>query len=119
MYGEPGTPRFKIMIRDHECKYVFLANGGREQLFSMRDDPQELHNRMADRPDLGRLMREMAVAACKVPGAADALDGNDLRTWPYQERKRNRIYQFDRSRGVTGFPAKPEDVLERYRGGRS
>jgi len=64
---------------------------------------------------LGRMMRETAAAACKVPGAADALDGNDLRTWSFQERKRNRIYQFDRSRGVRGFPERPEDVLEAYR----
>jgi choline-sulfatase len=82
----------------------------------MQDDPQELHNRMADRPDLGRMMREMAVVACKVPGATDALDGRELRTFVYRERKRNRIYQFDRSRGVTGFPARPEDALKRYRG---
>jgi choline-sulfatase len=115
MYGEPGTPRFKVMIRDQEWKYVYLANGGREQLFHMLDDPHELDNRMADRPEVGRAMREVAATACNVPGAADALDRSALRVFPYQERERNRIYQFDWSRGVRGFPERPEDVFETYR----
>jgi choline-sulfatase len=112
MYGEPGTPRFKIMIRDQEWKYIYLANGGREQLFDMASDPRELENRMVDRAEVGRAMYDAAVTACELPGAADALDGRALRRFPYKERPRRRIYQFDRSRGVTGFPDRPEDVLK-------
>ena len=41
----------------------------------------------------------------------DALDGDKLRAFPFRERPRTRIYQFDRSRGVLGFLEKPEDVL--------
>ena len=26
MYGDPGTPLFKIMIRQGDWKYIFLAN---------------------------------------------------------------------------------------------
>jgi choline-sulfatase len=115
MYGEPGDPEFKVMVRDTVWKYIYMANGGREQLFHMREDPLELANRADDRPDVARRLRERAVAACGVPGAADALCGDDLHALPYRERARRRIYQFDRSRGVSGFPARPEDVLRAYR----
>ena len=27
-YGEPGTPRFKIMVRHGPWKYIYMANGG-------------------------------------------------------------------------------------------
>ena len=115
MYGEPGTPVFKIMVRDAAWKYIFFANGGGEQLFDMQNDPQELHNVVADYPDVTQKLRARAGAACDVPGAADALDAAGLRTFPYRDRPRNRIYQFDRSRGVAGFPERPEDALNSYR----
>ena len=114
MYGEPGTPVFKIMVRDTAWKYIFFANGGGEQLFDMRHDPQELHNLAADRPDVVQKLRGRATAACDVPGAADALDAGGLYTFPYRERPRTRIYQFDHSRGVTGFPTRPGDVLKEH-----
>jgi hypothetical protein len=49
-----------------------------------------------------------------VPGARDALDGEKLRAFPFRERPRMRIYQFDRSRGVVGFPDRPEDALKGF-----
>ena len=112
MYGEPGGPQFKIMVRDMEWKYVYLANGGREQLFNMRLDPNELQNVKADHPDIIQMMQSHAVTACNTPGAQDALQGETLRTFTFEERPRGRIYQFDRSRGVSGFPQHPREVLE-------
>ena len=47
--------------------------------------------------------------------ASDALAGSELRVYSYEERERRRIYQFDRSRGVTGFPDRPQEVLEEWR----
>jgi hypothetical protein len=44
----------------------------------------------------------------------DALEGDKLRTFSFRERKPMRIYQFDRSRGVLGFPDKPEDALQDF-----
>jgi choline-sulfatase len=111
VYGEPGTPRFKIMVRDQAWKYIYIANGDREQLFDVLDDPQELHNRATHQPGVRRRLRGVAVAACRSPGIAGALEGGDLRAFPYCQLPRRRIYQFDRSRGVTGFPARPQDVL--------
>jgi choline-sulfatase len=115
MYGEPGTPHFKIMVRDDVWKYIFMANGGGAQLFNLRDDPNELDNRAAVRPDIVRILHATAARACDIPGAADALDDGDLRSFPYRVRERRRITQFDRSRGVEGFPEHPSDVIEAWK----
>ena len=58
-------------------------------------------------------LRATAAAACRRPGALDALDGDDLRALPFEPWvwRGERIYQFDRSRGITGFPEHPADVL--------
>lgn len=119
MYGEPGTPRFKVMVRDEAWKYIFIANGGGEQLFDMVSDPLELQDRVSEQEDVARSMRRIAASACGVRGATDALEGGVLREFPYTERERRRIHQFDRSRGVTGFPERPQDVLDAWhRAGR-
>ena len=107
MYEEPGTPHFKVMVRDRQWKYIFMANGGREQLFDMPNDPHELRNCAASRPDVAGRLRDRATKACDVPGARDALDAGGLRAFDYRDRPRQRIYQFDHSRGVTGFPKIP------------
>jgi len=110
-YGEPGTPQFKIMIREKDWKYIFMANGGREQLFNVTEDPDELRQRIDDAPDVAARMRQAAVEAVRRPNADRALDGDGrLRQFPFAARPLARIHQFDHSRGVTGFPEKPQDV---------
>jgi choline-sulfatase len=32
------------MRRRADWKYIFMANGGRELLFNLSDDPSEIHN---------------------------------------------------------------------------
>ncbi len=114
-YGAPGTRWFKVMARDAGWKYIYFANGGREQLFDLRADPQELRNLAGDRPDVRATLRAAALAACRrQPGLADALAGDDFKALPFQAHVAKRIYQFDRSRGVTGFPAHPADVLHAW-----
>ena len=100
-YGLPGTDAFKVMIRDPRWKYVFFANGGHELLFDLQEDPHELHNRAA------------ATAACRRPGAGDALQGNDFAVLPFRKWRwrGERTYQFDRSQGIIGFPPNPGDVV--------
>ncbi len=110
-YGEPGTPLFKIMVRNGPWKYIFLANGGREQLFHLGEDPHELSNAMAAQPDVARKLRATATRACERPDLRDAMDGNGLHAFEFHARELKRIYQFDRSRGITGFPKRPQDVL--------
>jgi choline-sulfatase len=111
MHDRPGAATFKIMVRSGDWKYIFLANGGREQLFSLAEDPHELRNRAASAPEALARLRSAAVDACRHPGAAAALDGGALRAFHFAPRPLRRIYQFDRSRGVLGFPELPQDVL--------
>jgi len=114
-YGEPGTPLFKMMVRHADWKYIFMANGGREQLFNLRNDPDEVKNLARQDPGTARALYDRAVSQCRRPALQAALEGGGLRRFPFQARPRQRIYQFDRSRGVTGFPARPEDVLKTWR----
>jgi len=110
-YETPGSPQFKLMLRSGDWKYIYIANGGREQLFNVKEDPSELIQRIDDCPEVADRLRQAAIAAISAPNVDRALDGGKLRKFPYAERKRGRIYQFDGSRGVTGFPEHPRDVL--------
>ncbi len=114
-YGEPGKSRFKIMVRHGPWKYIYIANGGREQLFNLSEDGHELTNLASSRRDVADKLRRQAIAACRHPGAVDALAGDDLLSFPFAARPMGRVYQFDKSRGVNGFPARPQDGLEAYR----
>lgn len=113
-YGEPGTPQFKMMVREGDWKYIFMANGGREQLFHLREDPNELRNLVAQNAERARALENDAAARCATASLRAALEGNTLRRFPFQPRPLRRIYQFDRSRGVTGFPKHPSDVLKAW-----
>ncbi len=115
-YGEPGTRRCKIMVRTGDWKYIYMTNGGREQLFNVGEDPQELNNMASAHPDLVRKLRARAVKACERTEMRAALSGEDMLMLPFAPAKKIRIYQFDHSRGIRGFPAKPEDVLKNWKG---
>ncbi len=110
-YGRPGTPRFKLMLRASKWKYVFLANGGREQLFDVKSDPGELRELSDESPDVAAELRAAAVEALHAHNGGDALADGDLRAFPFEAREPMRIYQFDESRGVSGFPRRPGDLL--------
>jgi len=111
-YGTPGTPLFKIMVRTGDWKYIYLANGGREQLFNVREDPHELMQRLEEEADTAAQMRHLAVAFLSRPNVNRALENGALKAFPFEARPLTRIYQFDRSRGVTGFPENPAEVLK-------
>ena len=102
------------MVLTEGWKYIFMANGGREQLFNRWNDPAELSNCANSSPAIRNDLYALAVKACQIPGAADALDGDKLRAFPFRQRPATRIYQFDRSRGVVGFPDKPQDALQAF-----
>ncbi|HXQ02640.1 MAG TPA: sulfatase-like hydrolase/transferase [Candidatus Udaeobacter sp.] len=114
MVEPPGSHDFKLMVVTDEWKYIFMANGGREQLFNLRRDPNELSNCVASASKTRNELHGLGVQTCRAPGGADALDGDKLRAFPFRERPRTRIYQFDRSRGVVGFPDRPEDALKGF-----
>jgi arylsulfatase A-like enzyme/SAM-dependent methyltransferase len=110
----PGSEFFKVMVVKDEWKYIFMANGGREQLFNLRADPDELCNRVAEAHDVRAELNALAAARCAVLGAREALEGDRLRSFPYRERPRKRIYQFDKSKGVTSFPENPADAVSNF-----
>ena len=68
-YAEPGTIDFKIMVRNQQWKYIFMANGGRQQLFDMQTDPQEL--RQPGRRRAGRGAHHAPRSRGRLPGAGD------------------------------------------------
>ncbi len=112
-YSDPGTPEFKTMVRHGHWKYIYMANGAREQLFDLAEDPGELRELSARHRSTTRRLRELAVDyLAGSPNSARALDGADLLGFPPTERPLQRIYQFDYSRGVRGFPESPADVLK-------
>ncbi|PYJ37594.1 MAG: choline-sulfatase [Verrucomicrobia bacterium] len=110
----PGSHDFKIMVMTDHWKYIFMANGGREQLFNRREDPNELLNCVSSHSAVRNELYALALKACRVQGATDALDGDKLRGFPFRKRAPKRIYQFDRSHGVVGFPDKPQDALKDF-----
>ncbi len=112
-HGLPGSDQFKVMVRDDRWKYIYFANGGMEQLFDVRNDQHELRNLAGSEPEISRQMRQRAVVACLQPGAQDALDGEDFKRLPFKkwEWQGERIYQFDRSQGIAGFPKHPADAF--------
>ena len=114
MVEVPGSQDFKVMVLTDEWKYIFMANGGREQLFNLRRDPSELSNCVSSSSGIRNDLYALAVKACCVLGAMDALEGDKLRLFPFRKRPLRRIYQFDRSQGVLGFPDKPEDALQSF-----
>ena len=114
MVEPPGSHDFKLMVVTDEWKYIFMANGGREQLFNRVRDPNELSNCVKSASKIRNELHALGVQACRVSGAAEALDGDKLRAFPFRPRPRTRIYQFDRSRGVLGFPDRPEDALKGF-----
>jgi choline-sulfatase len=114
MVEVPGSQDFKIMVLTDEWKYIFMANGEREQLFDRKKDPNELSNLISSSSAIRSPLYALAVKACRIPGATDALDGDKLRAFPFRQRPPIRIYQFDRSRGVVGFPDKPQDALKTF-----
>lgn len=105
VYGTPGTRRFKVMVREKDQKFIHLANGGRSLLFDLDADPNELIDRAPERPEEVERLAEEAVAALGAAGCAAALDADRRRLWsaPFLARPRERIRQFDASRGVSGF----------------
>ena len=111
-FGSPGTNGFKTMVREGDWKYIFIANGGREQLFNLRDDPHELQQRVDQHRDVADRLRGLAVARMREHGLTQVLNdaGDDLRAFEYEQWSRDRIMQFDLSRGVRGFPDDPAEV---------
>ena len=111
-YGKPGSNLFKIMVRGEHWKYVYMANGGREQLFNLSEDADEFHEKLDEQPEVADRLRKAATKAANQPNVNRALDEDGaLLSLPFKSRPPRRIYQFCPSRGVRGFPEHPGDAL--------
>jgi len=103
-YMRPGTPYFKLMLRHENYKYIYIANGGREQLFNLEKDPNELENLAEKERVTADKYKSYADEYCNRKGLLGALDENGkLKSFEYTERELFRIRQFDSSRGVHNF----------------
>jgi len=109
-HGQPGTIRFKAMVRCGKYKFIWMANGNNTLLFDMLKDPNEISPLQEDSNDLKKDFMEMLVNHTVHSGLELAMDDGKLRFMPYEEWTKTRIYQFDRSRGVSGFPSSPSEV---------
>ncbi len=102
MFGAPGTRQFKCMVRRGDWKYIWLANGGRELLLNLRDDPGEARSFATAAPDTLASLRAEAVRTLAASELTrPALTGGGLKALPFEPFPRVRIKQF--ARGVTDF----------------
>ncbi len=102
-YGVPGTRAFKFMVRKGSWKYIYFSNGGREQLFHLEEDPQELNNRADIAKEIRDELKEIGRKKCMQQGLRAALSGDALKVFSYYERPKERICQFDYSAGIYDF----------------
>jgi choline-sulfatase len=90
--AEYGAERhLKLMWRWEEAgrqwKYVWFANGGREQLFDLASDPLEVRNRALSEPAHCAAARRQLVTWCRqtgFPGALDPAGGERLLRYPFE-----------------------------------
>jgi choline-sulfatase len=102
MFGTPGTRQFKCMVREGDWKYIWLANGGRELLFNLRDDSTEARSLATAHPDVASRLRAEAVhVLASRPLTQPAVENGTLKALPFAPFPRTRIKQF--ARGVTDF----------------
>lgn len=83
--GEFGWGRqFKCMLREGAFKYIYFANGGREQLFDLENDPEEKNNIASQRQDQCKKYRDRLYHYYTEKGLPEALGENSLKCYPYQ-----------------------------------
>lgn len=108
VHGHPeSAAAFKCMVLEWPWKYIFMSNGGVELLFQLDTDPDELHDLLSTHHDVAARLRNQAVTMLRDAGEVAVLGPNGLAVQPYRSYPQRRIYQFDRSRGATAFPARP------------
>lgn len=103
IFGRPGELGFKIMIRQGHWKYIYMANGGREQLFNIQNDPYEVYNLAESYINEKSYFRNIAGSHCNRPGLLSALYDSDLRSFDFHARKPMRILQFSFDKQINDF----------------
>ncbi|MFW6157995.1 MAG: sulfatase [Planctomycetota bacterium] len=61
-------PEQKYMVRTHDWKYVYCEEGGTEELYDVRNDPEERRNLAGDHPDEVDRLRSILIDWCEEQG---------------------------------------------------
>lgn len=116
-FGRPGTREFKTMIRRGPWKYMYFANGARELLFNVDEDPWELRDLSIAMAERTAAFRDEARAtmdeAAQRPGCPTLLEGGQLPAYEFKRLDRVRIVQM--APGVKGYPDHPSEVVDQWR----
>jgi len=103
-YGRPESNQFKMMIRKGNWKYIYMKNGGREQLFDLAADPQELYNLAKAKEVITTELRNLLVGKCvSESGLACAAQNGRMAYVKYEPRKYERLHQFDFSKQILDY----------------
>ena len=103
-FGRPGTKDFKFMARKGDYKYIFMANGDREQLFNIKTDPNESVLLNEKEKDILTELKNYGTKFCDRVGLDAALaDKETLKVFEYTPIEKKRVHQFDQSAGITDF----------------
>ena len=103
-HGRPETRQFKLMVRHKQWKYIYMANGGREQLFNLNEDPAEMENLIVREKDIAERLRFQAAKKCGTETDLQSMvQDDDLVKYPFIARPLGRLHQFAFSRGVTDY----------------
>lgn len=103
-HGTPGSTMFKVMVRDERYKYIYMANGRREQLFDLINDPYELDEVCAKFPEVHTRLKEAAIKQLtNIQPLNPALESGGLLGFEYKPMEKFRIHQFASDLGVRDF----------------
>lgn len=75
----------KYMVRTEECKYIYHVNGGKEELYFLDLDRQELHNAAKDKPQECCRMKQLLKAYLSENQMMEDLVNGELRMQAYTE----------------------------------
>lgn len=92
-YGEGRAMKFMLRWRDY--KYIYHTNGGRENLFDLKNDPDELNDISGTNTELCRTCRKQLVEYYRGHRFEDAYEDRELKKYPYEQPKvRGFLNQF-------------------------
>ena len=102
----PGlAPNFTAMVREDDWKYVFMRNGGREQLFDLARDPNELDECSERHHEKTAELRARLAEKLTDAGATEFVENGTLRRAAAQRIDMGRLVR-------EPYPDAPEDLLE-------
>jgi choline-sulfatase len=103
-HGRPESRQFKVMLRYKEWKFIFMANGGRQQLFNLNEDPLEMVNLAESLPSLVEEMTERVIKKFLQETELQGMVHQEKLVWyPFEARVLQRLHQFDFSQGITDY----------------